>query len=531
LLNEKDQPDILEWNNVDHSEVQSLLGRLAYIAHSKQNELIGVADLPEDTLMANLADLTKSLDVRPRRLIQYLCDRAGLLVLRKDSVYTFKHRTFQEYFAACYLFTLEDCPEKLEGLIHSAPVHWKEVALFVGAKSARQNSALLWRIVDALGSVCEECDLKESCESCDKEEYAAWGLHIASQIIAEADTDKIDRRAKRQIETIKTRIQKMSKSLQHILESGNLPFYERVQAGFGLSVLGDPRFFDESRWHLPNDQLFGFIKIPAGRFIMGSDMGDSDNKPQHEIKLPDFWMAKYPVTVQQFRLFAQEHNISFMESAHTAPIVGVTWHEAIKYAEWLDRKMRNLAKEQIDRDAENLDLWQGLLDEELHVTLPSEAEWEKAARGTDGRLYPWNDTEFDLNYCNVKQTSIEKPTVVGCFPSGISPYGLFDMVGNVWEWTRSIGRVYHDDDDGSKYKKPETEFMYGYPYTTEDGREKIWEIESISEKRSRITRGGAFDEPAPAHANCYVRFHDRPTHWETHTGFRVCISTFKQYEE
>ena len=196
--------------------------------------------------------------------------------------------------------------------------------------------------------------------------------------------------------------------------------------------------FDSAHWFLPADSLFGFVLVPAGQFLMGSDLLTDDAKPQHKVELLEFWMARYPTTVAQFRAFCEqsgygEFDLAALQAPDNHPVVDVTWSDAMKYCEWLDQQMASSAREQGRPDA----LWQGLRRGSLRVTLPSEAEWEKAARGIEGRVYPWGD-EFDPRKLNIDESGIGTTSAVGSFPLGASPYGVLDMAGNVWEWTRSI---------------------------------------------------------------------------------------------
>jgi iron(II)-dependent oxidoreductase len=199
------------------------------------------------------------------------------------------------------------------------------------------------------------------------------------------------------------------------------------------------------------------VKIPAGEFLMGSDEYDAE-KPPHQVYLDEYYIARYPVTNAEFERFVQAGGYRdarfwtqaiadgwwkdgkfggrFDREPHDRPynfgtpfnlpnhsVVGITWYEAVAYATWAG------------------------------VRLPTETEWEKAARGTDGRRYPWGNT-FDASRCNsaesragargiaarirafLRRSEVEGATTpVGQFsPRGDSPYGVGDMSGNVWEW-------------------------------------------------------------------------------------------------
>ena len=161
------------------------------------------------------------------------------------------------------------------------------------------------------------------------------------------------------------------------------------------------------------------VYVPAGEFRMGSAGSDSqaqDNeKPQHTVYLDAFWMDRTEVTNALYALCVKAGacqpplsvNYSWRESYYGNsqydgyPVVYVSWKDAAAYCEWAGR-------------------W-----------LPTEAEWEKAARGTDGRLYPWGNAEPDANRLNFNGNVDAR--AVGSYPSGASPYGALDMAGNVWE--------------------------------------------------------------------------------------------------
>lgn len=152
------------------------------------------------------------------------------------------------------------------------------------------------------------------------------------------------------------------------------------------------------------------VLVPAGTFWMGAGPTGTwtDEKPRHRVYLDAFYIDKYEVTTGLFRKFmnvtGRRDGLPFASRKHKDdwPIIGVTWHEAHAYCAWAGKR------------------------------LPTEAEWEKAARGTDERQYPWGD-KWDKKLCNVSGLFGEV-TQVGSFPGGVSPYGVYDMSGNAAEW-------------------------------------------------------------------------------------------------
>jgi formylglycine-generating enzyme required for sulfatase activity len=184
----------------------------------------------------------------------------------------------------------------------------------------------------------------------------------------------------------------------------------------------------------PSSVVEYLIEIPAGPFIMGSDTGAEDEAPAHEVDLPAFEIDLFEVTNADFAKFVEATGYqtdaekeartknwrSAAEGKESHPVVFVSWNDAVAYCEWLGKR------------------------------LPSEAEWEKAARGTDGRIYPWGD-EYDPSKANVKDTGLRGTAVVGSFGAGASPFGVEDMAGNVWEWVADWYEAYPGSDFQSDY--------------------------------------------------------------------------------
>jgi formylglycine-generating enzyme required for sulfatase activity len=223
-----------------------------------------------------------------------------------------------------------------------------------------------------------------------------------------------------------------------------------------------------------------FMRVPAGKFLMG------EKSEQPPVDIPyDYWMARFPVTNEQYNVYAKvkgiSHPISDWEKKKDHPVANVIWNTVMEYCQWLN----SLLKAELPSG--------------LALRLPTEAEWEKAARGADGREYPWGNT-FDKNKCNSREGGKGGTTSVGMYsPQGDSPYGCADMSGNVWEWTHS------------EYK--------AYPYNEKDGRED--EQKSVA----RVVRGGAVNFVG-SNLRCAYRVRDYPYFRHDDYGFRVVVSSF-----
>ena len=205
------------------------------------------------------------------------------------------------------------------------------------------------------------------------------------------------------------------------------------------------------------------IVIPAGKFFMGSDQEtdiEANTKDRDMIEIPQHWVevetyeiAKYPVTVAEYGMFVDATNWSEPEKWKQQkgwidhPVVGVRWFDVRIYEKWLSEVTG--------------ERWR----------LPSEAEWEKAARGVDGRKWPWGN-EWDASKANTWEKGPHEITAIGSYPEDRSPYGVIGMAGNVREWTST---TYKD-----------------YPYNINDGREYrnyTYEIDEDVDLKM-VTRGG-----------------------------------------
>ena len=259
------------------------------------------------------------------------------------------------------------------------------------------------------------------------------------------------------------------------------------------------------------------VYIPAGDFMMGSDpqqgeLVQADERPQHTLALPEYYLARTPVTNRQYLAFvhAREYrrpalwpSDEFPEDKADHPVVHVSWYDAMAYCAWLTER---LAAEAHQANVWRAGKWEKVVfNGEWRCRLPSEAEWEKGARGTDGRLYPWGNV-WDVKRCNTKESRSVNATPVDAYPSGASPYGVLDVAGNVWEWTRTNW--------GMDTLKPQ----FSYPYVPGDGRED----EEATEAMYRVLRGGSFNY-GREYARCTCRSRLLPNNDVWYVGFRVAL--------
>jgi formylglycine-generating enzyme required for sulfatase activity len=265
-----------------------------------------------------------------------------------------------------------------------------------------------------------------------------------------------------------------------------------------------------------------FCLVPEGPFWMGSGPDDRDaddrERPLHEVRLPAYWIARYPVTVAQFAEYVAHSghkpgDRDSLQGMPNHPVVWVSWRETVAFCEWLTKD------------------WQakGRIPPRWRVRLPSEAEWEKAARGgtripqaldcmalpllsvpavdlgrneVPYRRFPWGDEQPDADRANCSETGIGDTSAVGSFPKGTSPYGCEDMAGNAYEWTRSrYTKSGVDPGDGADLGESPQKGDYA------------------------VVRGGAF-WLFPTLVRCACRNWDGPLVRGDCCGFRVVLSPF-----
>ena len=450
---------------LDMTEKRDFLERVALNLHERGEEGT-VAE--RDEVVEWIAERFRQLDGDPpdkaRRkaeiVLPVLDVRSGLLPEQEPGRYRFRHLTFQEFLAARHIAE-EARGNFVDYLLPRAPDSWwrEAILLTVGYLSLGGETRAM-RLVEAIaksgGSDEQRCDALVLAADC------------LADLVRKARADVRQYIAKRLVALA-------------LREERPLDALRRAGAGRAMGTLGDPRA--DVSCEVPETVL-----VAAGPFLMGSKKGDKlayeDEYPQRVVDLPTYRMGKYPVTVAQYRRFVEDGGYAprwrgcwddqgwkWQQSEHVEapagwdeaewtlpnhPVIGVSWYEAAAYCSWL--------RETTGRS----------------FRLPAEAEWEKAARGTDGRQWPWGN-EFEAGKANTRESGVARTTAVGAFAEDKSPYGCFDMAGNVLEWTHG-----------------------GYG----------------TRKEARIVRGGAWIYFQNG-ARCAYRYGGYPDYRGRYLGFRV----------
>jgi formylglycine-generating enzyme required for sulfatase activity/energy-coupling factor transporter ATP-binding protein EcfA2 len=395
------------------SEVLEYLMRLAFEMHKKNLKTIEV-DNAIDVLKAcipqkddePLSDYKRRID----RRFNEIEPNCGLFNRLSGGEIEFTHLTFQEFMAAKHIIYMDiDYNEFLEN------DWWVEtILLYTGLLSLNMRKKSN-DVVEAILNRKQEDE---------KIKRRLWLL--GSKALRDFRPSKRDDK----------NVALARDKLYNLMDT-NASLEERFEAGEIVGTLGDLRIRADN-----------MVLVKGGKFTRGSSSVTypNDEKPQREIYLDDFMIGKYPVTNEEFEEFVddggygkarkdmwskegwrwcEENEISEPEYWHDRkwngpnfPVVGISWFEAEAYANWLSERTGHLYR------------------------LPTEAEWEKSARGTKGFKYPWGK-RVENTLCNSGESGLHRTSPVGIFPKGKSPYGCFDMAGNVWEWCSDRYDIYY----------------------------------------------------------------------------------------
>jgi formylglycine-generating enzyme required for sulfatase activity len=506
---------LLQANRSD-VDLKRVLWRLAFEAHAQGGaggDGEAVADIGEMRLLKELGSLCCGDLGWAQQVVEAMKLRAGLLIERQPEVFTFPHRTFQEYLAGAHLAAQADFARRAAGLV-SEGAQWREVITLAAGKLVYLSGDL----DKPLALVAELCPSKT--HDTDLGWQKVW---LAGDVLLEVGLSRVN-----DLELGRDLVARVRDRLAELATLGKLKPVERARAGDTLGRLGDSR----SGVGLTAEGLpdIAWCDVPAGEFIMGSLDDPKEpylgkETPQHRLKLGAYRISKYPVTVAQFNAFVRDggyrvarywrqavaagrwrdgqirayqwrpelsrseegwfdgpgdSGLPFTLPNH--PIVDVSWYEALAFCAWLDEKTG------------------------LRIGLPTEAQWERVARGTDGRDYPWGEG-ITPEHANYQETGIGATSAANIFSKGASPYGVLDLSGNVWEWTANLW--------GEDYQKS----TYNYPYRAGDGRENLDAPATVL----RVLRGGAYDNSARL-VRCAARYWGNPDLRLDGLGFRVVAS-------
>lgn len=470
---------------------EQLLGRLEVIAlrslKSGTSSRSDEPSIPRSLILDELYELGSH--VNPAGALEYISQHAGIMTSPAPRRYRFAHRLFQEYLAASAIAKAPNPGSLMIDLLKASVVIWREVALLLAdVLTNNRRGSDVWECVGDLAS-----SLRPSLQL------------MAADIILDQPTLA---RAGRIYDSIAPVLQA---AFSGALTSDALTPDERRRVGAALAWVGD----DRPGVGLDDDGLpdLDWCVIPGGQAVIGTNAEKrralevfgtgwsyEREEPSHRVELDTFDMARYPITVAQYQSFVEAADgysadqwwppggLEWKKANPPAPRPvdlpvnvpqgNVTWYEANAFCAWLSAHSGE------------------------EIRLPTEAEWEWAARGRAGSLYPWGD-QPDGNLANSREAAVLLPLSVGSFENTTpwGPYGPSDLIGNVWEWCSSAVET-----------EAET---FAYPYDRHDGRENS----SGGDTFKRATRGGYFGT-SQAVSRSSLRGRDVPSVRVERQGFR-----------
>jgi len=443
---------------------------LSLLAYEMQTGGSAGAAISEEQLRVILARILKPDQLN--QFIRAVRSRGGLLEERAG-LFQFLHLGFQEFLAARRIAKQGDA-SLLELESHLSDSWWRETLLLTYGFARLDYREFAEKYLTWLSNRKKNDEIRLA------------GLELAGAALLEIETpDAADQQA--QAEKLVTVLQ--DKEIR-------APAIVRARAGDTLARLGDPRP------ELLTSEAMEFCEVPAGKFRFGEDVD------LRTLTLPGFWIGKYPVTVAQFDQFVQAggytnpdywlaaikgrcwrdsvlfsgREIGFRVTSDDElrtypvdcglpftlpnhPVVGISWYEAVGYTCWLNQYLLRCAENRSGSP------WQELVAGQFKVDLPTHEQWQKAARGTDGRIYSWGD-DPDPDRANNAESGIGATSAVGCFPGGVSPYGAMDLDGNVREWVsvpRDFrGGSWRTNQIGATWAYRGNDYMYDYRYGSND---------------------------------------------------------------
>lgn len=461
---------VLENQTFDAGDKRIKLQAVALYMHQKETKEIEaevLRNLLTSLFLENLSSKQEA-EKAAQRFIQLIRERSGLLIDRGPGLFAFSHLTFQEYLAALALVAKENYLEETKQYLDKP--WWNEAILLAAGHLSSQSPERTGRFIQAVADQPSKHN-PYACLALAANCIRDVGPSRISEVIRSSVTDRLKAGVEAKPSAYTAWMGNI-KPLKKLSAQGWIK--QRALAMEALALVGEgfwKKPFGEPEW----------VQVPEGKFWLG------DGGTQHQVNLPAYRISKVPVTNAQYHLFVQATDYRCPghwdgdlppKGKESHPVANVSYWDALAYCEWLSRQLG------------------------YPVTLPTEAQWEKAARGgKDKRTYPWGN-DFNKDYCNSWELGWGDTTPVGIFSDGVSPYSCLDMVGNVLEWTNSL--------------------YEGYPYEADGSRE---EVNGKDDDRDRVLRGGAFNYGSDD-VRCSLRFIIRPDGRHDNFGFRVCASPF-----
>jgi len=464
-----------------------------------------LAPLMAETMMLDVSTLAgrRKAESEAEEFIKLMAERSGLLHAQPEG-YTFgDHLTLQEFLTAHYLVKNLHGQERLIFLeTHAGKSWWREVLLLMAGMLLQESRQAQRFLLQELGALSGSSDSH------------AYGVAWAGRALLEIPPARVGWHAGARAELASRLVQVLWQNPPQTSVAA------RIEAGAVLGLLGDPRF--SGPCNLPE-----FIPLPGSEFWMGStdeEAAQIETKtyrywarrelPRHRVSVDGFAMAKVPTTNAMFARFVEANGYADMEwwrdtpkefwrhpgqvkewfgyvrtrphfwddervNGGNQPVVGISWYEAVAYCRWLT----------------------ATLNDGYCYRLPTEAEWEYAARGKEGRRFAWGD-EWVTGRANTQELALESTTPVGLFPDGATPEGFLDLTGNVLEWCSD---------------------WYDWTEYARRAGNVVWNPTGPDRGGSKVLRGGSFGYDA-SWARCACRDNIDPGIYGKY-GFRVVRSS------
>jgi formylglycine-generating enzyme required for sulfatase activity len=399
---------------------------LKNIAFNLHCQKLREVDYPHlyDQLIRQFRELGSPPEKAKRDAQDYICmiqERTGLLQERGQGIYSFAHLSLQEYLAASVLSSRDDVFSIIQNNL--ADSWWREV---IKMAICLLNTSCGTELLQMVLRSSQEIDKYDN-------------LFITADCIADLGISRLSARLNA---TVQERLLKA-------MADKCIGIERRALAGERLGCISDPRF--HGQFLIP-----AFVKIPFGPSIIGSKQQNlyamENEIPQTSVDIQEFFISIFPVTNAQYQCFLSENPEFHLPSSdlypvpdwdqklracriarRNRPVVFVSRDDANQFCQWVSKQIKNDESQQYEVKKRIKNGWV--------VRLPTEAEWEKAARGSQDLEWPWGNI-YQSHVANSEEEGFEDTTPVGIFTNGASAQGVYDMAGNVFEWTQDCNR--HD---------------------------------------------------------------------------------------